>query len=44
MRLQQLFKSTQRKIDDLPAVRLRLARYLRETRMARKEVLRGRHN
>ena len=33
MRLQQLFKSTQRKIDDLPAVRKRLARFERERRM-----------
>ncbi len=33
IRLQQLYKSTRRKIDDLPAVRVRLARFERERRM-----------
>lgn len=33
MKLQQLYKSTQRKIDTIQDVRLRLARCLREQRM-----------
>lgn len=36
MNLPQLYKSTQRKIDKLMTVRLRLARFLREKRMAEK--------
>lgn len=36
MKLQQLYKSTQRKIDTIQDVRKRLARCLREQRMARK--------
>lgn len=39
MRLQQLFKSAQKKIDDLSHVRVRLARFLREQRMARKIIV-----
>jgi hypothetical protein len=36
VKLQQLYKSTQRKIDNLSSTRVRLARLLREQRMARK--------
>ena len=36
MRLQQLFKSTQRKLDTMPDVRKRLARFERERRMGHK--------
>lgn len=38
MKIQQLFKSTQRKIDNLAETRLRLARCLRERRMGEKAV------
>lgn len=38
-RTQQLFKSAQRKIDKILETRLRLARELREKRMARKSAV-----